>query len=232
MNTMILNGVKKRYGKKAVLADISVVLKNHQFVVLLGENGIGKTTLLKLCAGLIPYDSGEVLLNEARTRQARAQTSVYVSDEVNMDPFLTLKKAIEVHKRMESSFDQDQAIEWCNQLALPLAEKVTTLSTGQRHLFSLVLAAASSRPIIFIDELLANLDSAKKEAMIALLTDVVTDQSRLVVMASHAYEEVELLADGAIFLHANGVEVIKDIEEWRQEHGVSLKALFSKVGRS
>ncbi len=65
-----------------------------------------------------------------------------------------------------------------------------------------------------------------------ILTDFLLDNNRTIVMATHAYEDVEMLADGAMFIKEDEVTTIPDLEGWRQEHGASLHDLFARVGRA
>ncbi|WP_059102878.1 ATP-binding cassette domain-containing protein [Shouchella shacheensis] len=231
MNTIKTVGLEKKYGRKHVFTELNMDLAGNRFVVLLGANGIGKTTFLKLCAGLAPYHAGKLSVNGKSERSDLTNEVAYVSEESHFDAFLTVQEVMDVHARQFRGFQRERADEMVHRVELPTQTKMRALSRGQRHLLAMIIAIAKPHPMIVADEMLANLDTAKKQALLSILTDVVMDEGRMIVMATHAYEDVEMLADGAVFLKQEEVLVISDLEEWRMQHGSSLKGLFDEVGR-
>ncbi|RXZ79891.1 ATP-binding cassette domain-containing protein [Paenibacillaceae bacterium] len=231
VNELIVKAIEKKYGKKRVFSNLSAALTHNRFVVLLGANGSGKSTFLKICAGLAPIETGSLSLNGQSSRAERAIQSSYVSEESGFDPYKTPFIILEDQTKLLNEFKLAAAKDMCINIDLPLHTRCGELSAGQRHLLSLIVAIGGSKPFIFIDEVLANLDTAKKAAMLSILTDLLVEEDRMVVIATHAYENVEMLADGVIFLRDGRAEVISDIEEYRYTNGKSLKDLFAGVGK-
>ncbi|KQL55816.1 MULTISPECIES: ATP-binding cassette domain-containing protein [Bacillaceae] len=232
MYSFEVKGVHKNYGRKQVFTDISFRFDQNRFIVLLGSNGSGKSTMLKLCAGLAPFSKGEIRLGDASSRIERAQNASYVAEGVGYPAYQTAATILTQQKKLYPEFNQEQALHYCHEVSVPTQVKWGSLSTGQRHLLALIVAISTQKPFLFIDELLANLDTTKKEAMQGILTDFLLDGNRTIVMATHAYEDVEMLADGAMFIKDDDVTTITDLEGWRQEHGASLRDLFARVGRA
>ncbi|WP_169870956.1 ATP-binding cassette domain-containing protein [Shouchella patagoniensis] len=231
MNTISIKGIDKKYGRKRVFANLNAELNQNRFVVLLGANGVGKSTFLKLCAGLAPIGKGQIELNEKSSRLERTKISSYVSEESGFEPYKTAATILSDHTVLFDTFQLNQAKEMCAHIGLPLQTKWGVLSKGQRHLLSLIVAIASPKPFIFIDEVLANLDTTKKKAMLGMLTDFVIEEDRMILIATHAYEDVEMLADGVMFLQKDNADVINDLDEWRFKNNQSLKELFAEVGK-
>ncbi|GAF12207.1 ABC transporter, ATP-binding protein [Bacillus sp. JCM 19046] len=231
MNTLKVTGLKKKYGSNDVFTDLSVHLQQNRFVVLLGANGSGKSTFLRLCAGLAPQSAGSIELNDAEERMNRAQLSSYVSEKAAFGFNDTAEAILKSQSEISPDFHLNKAIEFCDVVAVPMQTKWNVMSTGQRYLLSLIIAIAEQRPFIFIDEVLANLDTSKKEAMRSILTDFLVEEDRFILMATHAYEDVEALADGVIFIENKQATIINDLDKWRFEHGKSLKDLFAEVGK-
>lgn len=231
MSALVVESLEKKYGRKRVLANLSVEMTKNRFIVLLGANGAGKTTFLKVCAGLAPAGKGRVSLDGEHRRAARVQLASYVSEEGGFEPHKRIETILHDQKTLYVTFQHRRAWEMCKTAGLEEGAKWGALSKGQQHLLSLIVALAKPKPFIFIDELLANLDTAKKEAMVAVLTDFLVEEERMIIMATHAYEDVEMLADGVIFLREQGADVITDLEEWRLTKGQSLKDLFAEVGK-
>jgi len=226
-----VKNVHKNYGRKQVFNDLSFRFDHNHFIVLLGANGSGKSTLLKMCAGLAPFSKGTIQLNDQKERIDRAQQASYVAEQAGFPIHQSAEVIIDQQQKLYSDFNKDQALRYCEDMNVPIQTNWASLSTGQRHLLSLIIAISTQKPFLFIDELLANLDTTKKEAMQQMLTDFLLEGGRTIVMATHAYEDVEMLADGAIFIEGNGVRTIPDLEAWRTEYSASLRDLFARVGR-
>lgn len=231
MNTLVVSNLKKKYGRKEVFTDLSVHLQHNRFVVLLGANGSGKSTFLRICAGLAPASAGVIKMNGTSERLERAQSSSYVSEKATFGFNDTAEVILKAQASIAPDFQLDKAIEFCEVVSVPMRTKWNALSTGQRYLLSLIIAIAGQRPFIFIDEVLANLDTSKKQAMLSILTEFLIEEDRFIMMATHAYEDVEALADGVIFIKNQQADVITDLDQWRFEQGESLKDLFAEVGK-
>ncbi|EZH64742.1 hypothetical protein DH09_19685 [Bacillaceae bacterium JMAK1] len=232
MSRFEVKGLHKKYGQKLLFNNLSFRFDDNRFIVLLGSNGSGKSTLLKICSGLVPFSEGTIMLGNGQERIDRAHNSSFVAEHVGFPGYLTAEDILQQQQKLYPHFDLNQAMSYCNEMNVPTQTKWFALSTGQRYLLSLIIAISTQKPFLFIDELLANLDTVKKEAMQRILTDFLLEGSRTIVMATHAYDDVEMLADGVIFIENQNATIINDLETWRIEQGTSLNDLFARVGKT
>ncbi len=192
-------GVSFRYPQTEVLKDISLSIDAGAFIALLGPNGGGKSTLLKVLAGIISGSSGRVLYRGRDFLQfspaRRAQAVAYVSSFLQIDFPVTAYQAVLMGRTTTgSSFglgmsDADtkvvrEAMESCD--CWPLRDRdVRELSGGERQLVHLARALASPAKILFLDEALSQMDLHHQASIGKMLKRLVTEEGYAIVLVAH-----------------------------------------------
>jgi ABC-2 type transport system ATP-binding protein len=194
------------YGKNKILHDLNLTVRSGSFYALLGRNGIGKTTLLKILTGLLEPQIGTayVLQKETRHFQPADWLSIgYMSENQQIYDWLTGEQLIAFTRPLYPAWDQSFCDYLTRQMQLPLRLKVRRYSKGQRMKLLLLLAIAYHPRLLLLDEPFSGLDVLAKEQLIACLLETTQQEQWAVLFTSHDLAEAERLADD-IGLMENG----------------------------
>ena len=196
-------GVSRWYGDTVALADVSFTADGG-VIGLLGHNGAGKSTTLKLCAGFSTPSSGEVRIFGLNPRQTPAVYSRVgiVPDLSPPWPFLSARQVVELSARLHNVADPRTAAETAIESVdlLPAADRpVGEFSHGMRQRVKLAQALAHDPELLLLDEPLNGLDPAQRSHMIELLSRL-GHEGRTVVVSSHVLHEVERMAPRVLVL--------------------------------
>ena len=184
MDVIIIDNIKKCYGNKCVLNDVSLKIKQGEVFGLLGVNGAGKTTLLEIIEKIRFCDEGSIKINGNLGVQLQSSTlQDYIKVKEAIKLFAVWKK-IEINKSDLIKFDIKE-IE--NQY-------YKNLSTGQKRRLHLFLALLSNPDIIILDEPTAGLDVMSRVLLHKQINEL-KSKGKTILIASHDMDEVKQLCD-------------------------------------
>jgi tungstate transport system ATP-binding protein len=183
------HGVNKTFSTKAVILDARIKVKNHQCTVLIGENGVGKTTLLKILSGLSQPDSGFLRVNARDCKIKRGKSLLlrnflYMHQQPYMFDGSVEKNLNYIIKPSKQSKEKiEKAVEWAG-LQRILKQNAKSLSGGEQQRVAIARAYLRNPHVVLLDEPTANLDQASKRKTIELLTEFKA-QGTAMIIASH-----------------------------------------------
>lgn len=208
IEAVVVSGLHKNFGRLEVLSGIEFDVKQGELVCILGPSGCGKTTILRIIAGLLPFDGGTVLLNGediAKTRDYQRQISV-----VFQEPRLLPWRNVWQNVRLSLELRQDQVEADDEQLIgqalalVGLSEFVEAyphqLSGGMRQRVSLARALVTQPQVLFMDEPLTGLDLRNREELQDEILRIWSEKGMSLIWVTHAPEEAVYLADRIIVL--------------------------------
>lgn len=191
--------VRKKYGKKLVLEDISFTVQSGECVAIIGKNGCGKSTLLKVLAGVLKAESGEIsYYGESRLRK-RSKMCGYVPQENPLLEQLSVKDNLYLWGGKNALLQQEILEEF--QLQELLHEPVEKLSGGMKRRLSVACALLHEPSILLLDEPTAALDFFYKEQMLNWVKSY-QKKNGIVIIVTH--EEQEILSADRCFLMESG----------------------------
>ena len=210
MQTLTLSQVTKAFGGTIALADASLNVAPGERVALLGHNGAGKSTMMKIILGLIPADHGDVEIVGAKpgSRAARAVTA-YLPENVAFHPSLTGLEQIRFYLRLRGE-DPRLAKSLLDRLGLgPAASRrIGTYSKGMRQRVGIAQALIGKPRLLVLDEPTSGLDPVSRREVYEIL-DQLAGEGAGILLSSHALTEVEARTDRIAIL-SKGVMVAND----------------------
>lgn len=192
--------------KQPVLSNITLNLSAGHIHGLLGCNGIGKTTLLKIICGIMRPDCGEALVegrNPIERHPGMLSRMFIVPEEFDL-PNISLRRYAAVTAPFYPNFDMAQMLGYCRELNVDADVRLHSLSMGQRKKAYIAFALACNVPMLLLDEPTNGLDIPSKGAFRRLLASYVDDE-RMVVISTHQVADVEQLIDNIVILDNEGV---------------------------
>ncbi|MDO4791498.1 MAG: ABC transporter ATP-binding protein [Buchananella hordeovulneris] len=222
----------KRYKNVTGLDSATLSLAPGQIVGLLGPNSCGKTTLLKILAGVLADYSGTALVNGLEPHSPAAKANVAFLPSVQfLHPALTPFKAIDLFARFFADFDAAKARQTMEFFALPLDRPLKQMSKGMAEKVQIALIMARRARLYLLDEPISGVDPAAREVIMqGILRDFSEDA--LILISTHLLQDVEPIIDTAVFMREGRVVRTGNVDDLRAEHGLSLDALFKKEFRS
>ena len=233
MNILECKGVTKSYKHGVnVLENFDLEIPEGKIVGLLGPNGCGKSTLIKLIAGLLQANSGTILVGgEEIGDKTRAMVS-YLPERTYFNSWMKVDDIISYFEEFYADFDKARAYSLLEKLGIDKTAKLRTLSKGTKEKVQLILVMSRRARLYLLDEPIAGVDPAAREYILSTIVSNY-DPSATIIITTHLISDVEQVLDDYVFLSQNGrVLAHGSVEEARGESGRSLDELFREVFRN
>jgi ABC-type multidrug transport system ATPase subunit len=195
--------LSKTFGRATAVADFSLSIRPGESVALWGENGAGKSTIIRCVLGLLRY-RGSVRIAEldAWRHGKRARRLIgYVPQELGFYDDLRVAEALGVFGRLNGErVDDANAVLARVGLAGHAGKRIRELSGGMKQRLALAIALLGDPPILVLDEVTASLDACGRAEFVALLASLTRSRQRATLFASHRVEEIDALATRVVTL--------------------------------
>jgi len=215
-NVIETRGLSMRFGKKDVLRGVDLDVRAGSVTALLGRNGIGKSTLLRILVGFHPPTAGtaRVLgLDPARKGPEVRGLVGYVPDRMELPKWMTIRGHFRFLEPFYPTWDRALESELLTRLQLDPDEKLATQSKGQRAKHALIAALAHRPELLLLDEPFSGLDPVVRHEVLGAVMGHLREEGRTVLVVSHSMDDVERVADRLVFLDDGRVRFDRDIEE-------------------
>ncbi len=228
---IVIEELLKRYGKITALDKVSMEFRDDEVTAVLGENGAGKSTLLKICASVIPFDSGSVRIDgmdirkdsiEVRKITGYLPEMPYLYERLTGREFLHFVASIR-----EVDGAEKRISELSEKLGISdfLDYEIGTYSKGMKQKISIMAAIIHSPKNLLLDEPVYGLDPLTSSA----LQEFIRERSGTTVIATHSTELVEKIADTVHIMKRGRVVLTGSLKEIMEEYGSVKDAYFSAV---
>ena len=218
----------KKFGDRTVLNNVNLVIPRGKIIGLLGKNGTGKTTLIKLINGLLTPTSGKVLVNEKEIGVESKVVISYLPERTYLDKSMTVEKVIEFFKDFYSNFDEQKARKLLKDLDLDTSLKLSKMSKGMQEKVQLVLVMSRKADLYILDEPLGGVDPATRDYILdTILTNF--NEGASVIISTHLIADVERILDEVIFIDKGEIKLVANADELRTKENSSIDEIFRRM---
>ena len=223
-------GLTMRYTNKLALDKLTLDLPQGKIVGLLGPNGSGKTTFIKLAAGLLTPTEGTITICGQSIGPATKAIVSYLPDRPYFSRQMTVAQQLDFFQDFYADFDRTRAETMLEALGIRLNARFRTLSKGTQEKVQLVLVMSRRAKLYLLDEPIGGVDPAARDY---ILNTIISnyDPSATILISTHLISDVERVLDEFIFLYQGNVVRSGNADETREETGKSLDELFREVFR-
>lgn len=225
-----VEGVTKGFRGRTVLQDISFSLAPGRSVGLLGPNGVGKSTLLKIAVGLLAPDQGEVRIFGEQPSWRAYERLAFLPDRGHFARSMNVAEALDMAERLYPNFDREFAKDILSGAKINSDTMLTELSRGQEARLNISLCVARRPEILVLDEPFAGLDILSREAMVETVIGAIAEGAKGVLISTHDLDEVEGIFDEIILLRDCRVLLRGETETLRARYG-SLRQMYKELMR-
>ena len=232
MNILECRNVCKSYKKNVpVLYNFNIDIPAGKIVGLLGPNGCGKSTLMKLLSGLLQADSGEILISGNPVGEKSKALISYLPERTYFSSNMKVKELVDYFEDFYSDFDTQRAYKLFADLAIDPEASLKALSKGTKEKVQLILVMSRNAKLYLLDEPIAGVDPAAREYILSTIVSNYNPDATIII-TTHLITDVEQVLDDFVFLGFGGrVLLAGNAEEARNESGKSLDELFKEVFR-
>jgi ABC-2 type transport system ATP-binding protein len=236
-----LSGVSKKY-RYFTLEDIHLKLPRGQIMGLIGANGAGKSTTIRVLMGLVHQDSGEVrvLGHSMPAEQVAAKWDIgFASEDMRLYDSMTLDWHMSFIQSIYPNWDASYAQLLLKRFGLRAEQKMKGFSHGQRVKAALLLVLARKPQLLVLDEPTTGLDPVARHEILRELTGVMAEEGRSILFSSHNTQDVEQISDQISFIDRGRIIDSMDketyLDRWRRLRlevplGIELPPLPGIVG--
>lgn len=220
----------KTYRSVTALNDLSLSFEPGRIVGLVGENGCGKTTLLKILAGVLADWSGSVEIDGKTPGPETKAEVAFLPSEDFLSRELTASGAIDLYARFFADFDAGKARETIGFFGLPMDRKLAEMSKGMGEKLQIALVMARRARVYLLDEPISGVDPAARDVILeGILRDF--DENALMLVSTHLISDVEAILDEVVMVKGGRLLLAGNADDLRESRGASLDAIFRKEYR-
>ena len=220
--------VTKRFGEKLVLNDVCLSLEEGKIVGLLGRNGQGKSTLIKLICDLLTPTEGSILVDGKPVGPESKAIISYLPERTYLDKSMTVQQVVQLFRDFYADFDFEKAYRLLRDLDLDPEQRLSHMSKGMQEKVQLVLVMSRRARLYLLDEPLGGVDPATRDYILdTILTNF--EEGATVVISTHLISDIERILDQVIFLDRGEIRLVEDTDDLRARENASVDEIFRRT---
>ena len=212
----------------AAVNNMSITIPKGRIVGLLGPNGSGKTTFIKMLTGLLTPTQGSILIEGNPVGPATKSMISYLPERNFLGNGFTIAYAIEYYNDFYADFSKEKAYDMLASLGLNPNDRIKSLSKGTKEKVQLILVMSRNAKLYILDEPIAGVDPAARDYIIKTIISNYNPEAT-VLLSTHLITDVENVLDEVIFLRYGQVMLKASVDEIRENYGKSVDAYFREV---
>lgn len=222
MNALEIRNLTKTYPGFR-LQNLNLTLPSGCILGLVGENGAGKSTTIKLILDMIRKDSGTITLfgqdNQKNTVLTKQDIGV-VLDEVGIPQFMTAGQIANIMRHTFKNWDDALFKDYLKKLALPADKAFKDFSRGMKMKMGIAVALAHHPKLLILDEATSGLDPVVRDEVVEMFGEFTRDENHAVLISSHIVSDLEKICDYIAFLHQGQLLLCEEKDVLLEEYGL------------
>lgn len=228
MNLLECKNVNKSFGSKKILKNVNLTIPRGKIIGLLGKNGTGKSTLIKLINDLLTLDSGEILVNDKKIGVESKKIISYLPERTYLDKSMTVEETIKYFADFYEDFDSKKSKKLLKDLDLDINQKLSKMSKGMQEKVQLILVMSRSAELYILDEPLGGVDPATRDYILdTILSNF--NEGASVIISTHLISDIERILDEVIFMDKGKIILQSNSDELRTKENSSIDEIFRRM---
>lgn len=224
-----IKGLTKSYDKrKNALDHLDLTIPSGRIIGLLGPNGSGKTTMIKLLAGLLMPNEGEILICGKEPGAETKAVVSYLPERTYFRSSMRVKELIEYFQDFYADFCPERARELLGSLGIDENASLKTLSKGTKEKVQLIMVMSRDARLYLLDEPIAGVDPAARDYILRTIISNYNEDAT-VILSTHLISDIEQILDEVIFIKEGRILLQDSVENIREQQGKSVDAYFREV---
>ncbi len=226
-----LNDLCKRYpgmGTYMSVFHMNLIIPRGRIIGLLGPNGCGKTTLIKMINGLLTPTSGTVLINGMEPCPATKKIISYLPERTYLDNSMKVSQMVSYFADFYEDFSPEKAYAMLGALGISSDARLKTLSKGTKEKVQLILVMSRQADLYILDEPIAGVDPAARDY---ILRTIITNYNpnSTIILSTHLISDIENVLDDVIFMKNGSLMLYTSVDSIRSQMGKSVDTYFREV---
>ncbi|MCI6553852.1 MAG: ABC transporter ATP-binding protein [Lachnospiraceae bacterium] len=222
MNALEIKNLTKAFeGFK--LDNLNLVLPGGCIMGLIGENGAGKSTTIKLILDILRKDSGSITIlgrdHEEDIRLTREEVGV-VMDETGIPDCLNTRQVGKVMSRIFRNWQEDVYADYLKKLSVPDGKPFKNFSRGTKMKLGIAIAMSHGSRLLLLDEATSGLDPVARDEVVEMFSEFTREESHSILMSSHIVSDLEKLCDYVAFLHKGKLLLCEEKDRLLDTYGI------------
>lgn len=228
MELLVCKNLYKSYGEKEVLKNINLTIPRGKIIGLLGKNGMGKTTLLKLINDLLIPSKGEVLINGKMVGVESKKVISYLPERTYLDKSMSIHEALIFFEEFYDNFDIAKSKRLLKDLDLDENQKISKMSKGMQEKLQLILVISREAELYILDEPLGGVDPATRDYILDTILNNFNEGAS-VIISTHLISDIERILDEVIFIDKGKIVLVSDTDSLREKEKGSIDEIFRRM---
>lgn len=228
MELLECKNLSKSFDNKKILKDINLIIPRGKIIGLLGKNGQGKTTLIKLINDLLTPTNGEILINGKHPGVESKKIISYLPERTYLDKEMKVIDTVNYFNEFYDNFNIEKAKKLIKDLDLDINAKLSKMSKGMQEKVQLILVMSREADLYILDEPLGGVDPATRDYILDTILSNFKDGSS-VIISTHLISDIERILDEVIFIDKGKIILTGSADSLRKKESASIDEIFRRM---
>lgn len=227
MNILEIKNVDKSFDGNKIIDNVSFNIETGKIVGLLGKNGSGKTTILKMINDLLTVDKGEILIDGKKVGVETKAIISYLPERTYLESGQTVADVFEFFEEFYLDFDRQKAEKLLRDLDLDINASLSKMSKGMKEKIQLILVMSRNAKLYILDEPLGGVDPSTRDYILQTILSNFGEDSSLLI-TTHLIADVEKILDEVIFVDKGTIILQENADDLRRKEKKSIDEIFRR----
>ena len=228
MKILEVKNINKSFDNKKIIDNVSFDIESGKIVGLLGKNGCGKTTIIKMINDLLTIDSGEILVNGQKISEETKKIVSYLPERTYLEPDYTVAQVFTLFEEFYKDFDRQKAEKLLKDLDLDINSSLSKMSKGMKEKVQLILVMSRHAKLYILDEPLGGVDPVTRDYILQTILSNFDDGASMII-TTHIVSDIEKILDDVIFIDKGKIVLTGNADELREKEKSSINDIFRRT---